>query len=394
MPRKKTQHETAQPKQKRAHGEGTIYKRKDGRFMIRVMVDGEQVTRYTSDEKEAERIRRQLVHMAEQGSLITARQQTLKAHMEQWLEMRRTDWRMSTYSCQMRNAINHIFPKLGSVTLQKLTPEKIEVFYGDLLKKGLQASMVRLIHGTLKQSLNAAVRWKKIATNPCIGVKLPRVQKEEYTILDAEGVRTLLDSIKGHWLYEGLLTLALATGMRRGELLGLTWNDIDFEQKQLRVERTRSLVWNPDTKENVVHVAAPKTEHSRRTIALPDFALEALRRHRMQQMEMRLKAKDWQEHDAVFCNQQGNFFWPNDIDARLKHVLKKAKLPAMRFHDLRHSAATILLEMDVPAKVVQERLGHSDITITLRIYGHVTKKMEYKATLALDEAFNNQTKHA
>jgi integrase len=179
------------------------------------------------------------------------------------------------------------------------------------------------------------------------------------------------------------LTLALVTGMRKGELLGLHWHDIDFNTGSLQVKRTVSRVG----KFGLV-VSEPKSARSRRKIVLPTFVLEILKQHRAYQKILRLQAIPlWKEGDIVFSNIYGGYVEPANLHEHFKSILKKAGLPDIRFHDLRHSAATILLEMGVHPKVVQELLGHSNISTTIDIYSHVLPSMQQEAANKLDELF-------
>jgi integrase len=182
-----------------------------------------------------------------------------------------------------------------------------------------------------------------------------------------------------------LLTLALATGMREGELLALHWQEIDLEKRVLQVRYTVGYI----NHQGIV-ISEPKTENGRRSITLPQFAVDELRRHRERQAQARETAGEkWKEHGLVFTNRNGRNIDRNYLRVLFKKLLKKAGLPDIRFHDLRHSAATILLSMGVPAKVVQEILGHSSISITLNIYAHVLPGMQEEAMEKMDDWFGD-----
>ncbi len=328
------------------------------------------------------------MHDLEQRSLVTAAQQSLKTYMEHWLQAKRLELKDGTYTYYRIYIETYIVPALGYMKLQRLTDAHIQSFYADLLED-LSANTVRLIHGILRSALDAAVKSKKIVANPCRLATPPRAVKNELTYLTLEQAQRLLEAARDHRL-ACLLTVAIASGMRQGELLALRWSDIDFAKAKVHVARSLSY-HNPDGTGHTYKEEEPKTRSSRRTIPLPDFAMEALQKHRIQQVEMRLKAAEWKDKGLVFPNSKGGYLWVRTLIIQFRKLLEKAGLPAIRFHDLRHSVATILLAMGVSPKVIQERLGHSNISITLGVYGHVTESMQQEATTKLNEQFKRFT---
>jgi integrase len=244
---------------------------------------------------------------------------------------------------------------------------------------------VRGLHSLLHSALENAVKWNLVGRNVCDLVSPPVPKRHEIQPLTPEQAQRLLRAAREHKL-ETLLTLALATGMRRGELLGLRWQDIDFEVGCLHVRHSVGRVGRYG-----MIKSEPKTQRGRRKIMLPAFVLEALRQHQQQQHAAREEAgSDWQEKDIVFAGRNGKYFDLNGLDYHFKRLLKSAGLPNIRFHDLRHSAATILLSMGVHPKVVQELLGHSNISITLDIYSHVLPSIQQEAMNKLDDLFGGQ----
>jgi integrase len=201
-----------------------------------------------------------------------------------------------------------------------------------------------------------------------------------------EQVQQLLAAARGHRL-EALFILALASGLRRGELIGLKWQDINFLTGTLQVRRILTRVPSKLPGKGYVE-AEPKAEKGRRSILLPPFVIEALKQHRAKQLESKLKAGSaWQDHDYVFCTSIGTHLNPTrDILDQLKASLKKAGLPDIRFHDLRHSSATMLLGMGVHPKIVQEILGHSQISMTMDTYSHVLPTMQREAMSKMNDA--------
>lgn len=212
---------------------------------------------------------------------------------------------------------------------------------------------------------------------------LPRHTRHEIQPLTPEQAQKLLAVAKGHRL-EAVVTTAVVTGMREGELLALQWSDINFEQGYLQIRRTVRRFTGQGMREG-----EPKTASSRRRIDLSPYLLEVLKHQRVSQLEARLKAgKAWEDHDLVFCNHLGKFFETGDLGKMFHTLLQDAGLPRLRFHDLRHSAATMLLAMGVNVKVVQELLGHSTVTMTLNIYGHVLPGQQQAAIEKMSDLFN------
>jgi integrase len=181
-----------------------------------------------------------------------------------------------------------------------------------------------------------------------------------------------------------LLTTAVVTGMRRGELLALRWADIDFDHKRLLVLHSVDFIVGNGYVED-----KPKTAAGKRVISLPDFLLDMLNGHRTKQLTQREACKDWQDHDLVFPNLKGKYMHPNHMGASFRQLLEDADLPPIHFHDLRHSASSILLCMGVNIKVIQELLGHSDISITLRTYSHLLPTMQQEAVQVWNDVFGN-----
>ncbi len=389
MPRRSPDQDSS--KGRHPKGEGSVFKRSDGRWIAQITLeDGKQKQYYAKSEKDANVKLRKALDELERGSLITEKDQTLKQYLEHWLEnVKRPSIKIGSY-LRYRDLLDHyILPALGHLPLRKLKPEHLEAFYTRLQKEGradgqggLSAKTVRLVHGILYQSLEGAVKRRRIAYNVCRDVSLPRVERQEMHTLTAEEAQRLLAVAKGHRL-EALLTVALTTGMRRGELLALQWKDIDWKGGSLQVRRSVNRYAGQGFK-----VSEPKTKQSRRKIALPLFVLEALKGHRTRQLEERLQAGTaWEDHGLVFSNIYGNFLNPSHLGTDFHKLLKKAKLPMVRFHDLRHTAASLLLKMNVSPKMVQEILGHSDIEMTLGIYSHVLPGMHEEAMDKMDQLF-------
>jgi integrase len=375
---------------RRVHGTGSVFQRLDRKgkqWVAQVVLEhGKTRQRYFWTQVEAADALNEMLYEQKRGMLVKEKDQTVQQLIEHWLEnVHKKTIRLSSYA-EYRSVTNtHILPELGYIKLQQLTIQRVERFYMRKQDDGLSASRIRAIHRVLHQALAYAVRTNLVMRNVCDAVKLPRLTRRERQPLTLEQAQKLLAVAKGHQL-EALLTTALVTGMREGELLALRWNDINFEQQYLQVRRTVRRIAGQGLKEG-----EPKSESSRRKIVLSPFLLGVLKQHRVRQLEAKLKAGPvWEEHDLVFCNNRGKFMDNPDLLKRFDRLLKAADLPHMHFHDLRHSAATFLLAMGVHAKIAQELLGHSNIAITLNIYSHVLPSLQKDAVDKLSSLFDQQ----
>jgi integrase len=237
----------------------------------------------------------------------------------------------------------------------------------------------QLTHAVLRRSLKQALKWGMIQRNPCDAVDAPRVPKREIAALDSDQVSKFLKAAKSDRLC-ALYVLAVATGLRQGELFALRWSDVDLKRKVVSVRYT--LVETPSER----FLAEPKSTKSRRQVDLPQFAVDSLLDHRKRMLAEGFAAVEW-----VFCDTHGGQLRrSNVIRNSFKPILKKAKLSGMRFHDLRHTSATLLLSQGVHPKIVQERLGHSQISLTLDTYSHVLPTMQLEAASKLDQLLSKK----
>jgi integrase len=248
------------------------------------------------------------------------------------------------------------------------------------LDSGLAPATVHKLHVVLHKALKAAVADGLIPRNAAAGLKLPRIIREEINPLDPEEARHLLETASGDRL-EALYVLALNTGMRLGELLALKWDDVDLERGVLRVRRTLTHV------DKAYVLGEPKTKKSRRTIRLTAGAVQALRDHLARQLEeMERMGSLYQPGGLIFATEAGTIINPSNLRNRsFKPLLKRAGLRPIRFHDLRHTCATLLLGKDVNPKIVSEMLGHASVSITLDIYSHLLPDMQERAARALED---------
>jgi integrase len=339
--------------------------------------------RYVSG-KTREEVRRKLVKaMSDRdgGLVFNAGALTVGEYMDRWLKDVKDTVRQSTHERYEYAIGPHIKPAIGRIKLKDLTSAQVRWFYRDRLDYGLAPATVHKLHVVLHKALKAAVSDGLIPRNPTASLKLPRIIKEEIDPLDQEEARRLLKAARGDRL-ETLYVVALNTGMRQGELLALKWEDVDLERGVLRVRRTLS------RRENAYILGEPKTKKSRRTIRLTAGAVRALRDHLSRQLEeMERMGSLYQPGGLVHATTTGTIINPSNLRNRsFKPLLKRAKLRPIRFHDLRHTCATLLLSSNVNAKIVSEMLGHASIAITLDTYSHLLPDMQESAVRAMEGA--------
>ncbi len=371
---------------RRGHNEGSVYYDKDkDRWVAAVSIaPGKRKKFYFEKKQDAVRKKNEALRELEQGTLASGGRKKLGEYLEDWLEnSHKSKLRIGTY-VNYKKKVGYLVEGLGEVWLQKLTPEQVQTFLQRKLDDGLSSKTVREIYGVLRLALKGAVRWGMVSRNVCDLVDPPTVVSREAVPLSEEQARILVRCVRGHRL-EVLLAMAVVTGMRRGELLALRWSNVDSDRRRLLVLHSVDFVAGYGYVEG-----KPKTSAGKRWVSLPGFLVDMLKQQRVQQLELKKVAKVWIDHDLVFPNLSGGYLHPNHMGEKFRGILKEAGLPALHFHDLRHSAATILLCMGVNVKVIQELLGHSDISVTLGVYGHLLPSMQQTVVDTWDSVFLNE----
>jgi integrase len=286
----------------------------------------------------------------------------------------------STYQFKMTVINKHILPELGNIKLVDLKPLTIQKFYSKKLKAGYSASYIKSIHAVISKILKAAAEWEYIPKNIAPLIKAPRIPTRNVTVWSMEEANQFINFVQGRRFFIAYI-LAIYTGMRKGEILGLKWKNCDLENARLCVSQTLSKV-----KEGLVF-QEPKTKGSKRTISLPSFAVQCLKKHKALQNELKLKFGNTYEDNAlVIASGLGRPIDPADNNRDMKYVIKKNNLPPISFHDLRHTHATTLLLLGENPKVVSERLGHANVGITLDTYSHVLPDMQKDLAKNFDQA--------
>lgn len=375
---------------RRAKGGGSVFQRKDGRWSGSVDLGGAIGVKrrkfvYGDTKKQVEERVRQLVNHVADGSPPQSRSPQLAAFLVQWLKAVRPTLRPSTYESYEYVARLHLVPTIGRITLEKLSVDHVASLIANKQDEGRHsATTVRYVLLILRNALSKAVRWGLVGRNVANLVDPPRISHKDVRVLSPEETKKLLDAARGEPI-EGLVFLAVSTGVRLGEALGLQWSDIDLDRRQLRINKALQRV----SGQGLVLIET-KTHRSRRTLVLPVKTAEALRAHRVHQAQLRRAAGSaWAAKDFVFTSSNGQPLDQRNVLRMFRRVLRKAKLPRMRFHDLRHSCASLLFAQHIPARVVMETLGHSRISVTMDTYTHVMPALMQDAADAMDRSLSS-----
>lgn len=374
---------------KRANGEGTIKKRKNGTWEAQITIGkdekGKKIRKsvYGKTQKEVAQKLTAMTNDLNNGLFVAPEAITVA----QWFDIFLADYNkgvkastLAQYEYQVRQNIK---PALGNVQLQKLTAPMIQRMYNEKLKT-LSPKSIKNLHGFMHKGLNQAVMCQYLKTNPCSACQLPRVEKKEMKTLTAKPLEMFLNEIKGK-TYEELYFVAVFTGMRQGELLGLTWDCIDFEKGQITVvkqlKRERKL-----TRENEYRFDSLKNGKSRVVVPAP-MVFDILKKVRRNQNANRLKYGSAYENkdNLVFTDELGNHLCHPTVWKCFKRRVSAIGYPDLRFHDLRHSFATLSIENGDDIKTVSENLGHATVAFTLDVYGHVTEKMKKQSADRMQE---------
>jgi integrase len=375
---------------KKRRGRGGISKVKGrdlyvARYTVETETGPKRKAVYGKDYEETERLLNEALANRDKGLVFDAGAITVASYMNRWLvDCAKSRVAHRTYDGYEQRIRDHINPGIGRIKLAKLSPANVQAFYNAKLNSGLAPGTVRAIYAVLSGALDQAVKWNLLPRNPASSVGPPRLPQEEMTVLDADQARRFLEAARGD-RWECFYVLALSCGIRRGELVGLKWSDIDLNASTLRINRQLQRMRDGGG----LYFTQPKNV-SRRTIRLPETAINALRSHRKRQAEDKLKAgPNWQENGLVFSTIKGTPVDAQNVTARsFKNILKCAGLPDLPFHDLRHSAATILLVKGTHPTYVQKLLGHQSIRLTLDLYSHWMPPMGEQAAMAMEEALS------
>ena len=335
----------------------------------------------------AERLLSELVEQKRTDTYVEPVRLSLAEYLlNEWLPLAEADLRHSTYDSYRRNVELHVVPRIGSTALQKLRPVDLTKFYAELLRNGrrngqggLAPKTVRNIHQMIRKALEDAVQLNYVVRNAAASAKVPRPasgRRREMSYWTADELRRFLasndDSAHWHAWY-----VAANTGMRRGEILGLRWRDVDLDRGRLAIRHTIISVAYK------VRSSDAKTERSERVIDIDPRTVEVLRAHRVAQRDIeRDVGVGYQNNDLVFAKPDGRPQHPDIFSNAFERRVARTDVPRIRLHDLRHTHATLLLQAGVPPKVVSERLGHASVAFTMQVYAHVIPGMQADAAAA------------
>lgn len=369
---------------RRAYGQGAIYRRADGRWEAQLRLGaGGRKSFYGKSRREATNKLAEASWMIASQLPVRCGRLTVAQFLGDWLAVTRRRVRPSTivnYELNVKRLGEH----LGVLPLLRLNPPRIQATYDALANKGLSAYSVLQAHRTLSRALTQAMHWGLIPRNPAATVFPPKPQPRETKGLTVEEMRVLINSTRGERFHA--LWLVLGTGgLRLGEALGLTWDQVDLASGRLHI---RKALQRQRTAGNVF--VPCKTRTSRRTVILTRLAHQALQRHRRRQSALPPTTHPWGHYGLVFSTSAGGPLDQARPNLALRRALDRAGLPRIRIHDLRHTAASALLADGVHPKVVQEFLGHSSIKVTLDVYSHVTPTMHAEAMRRLDRILRGE----
>lgn len=332
--------------------------------------------------KDAERQLRRYIEQVENSFERKVDKSTVSEFLRHWLKAYcEPRLAQNTIRGYRTNIEKHIIPYIGKTQLSSLTPRDIQKLYSQLASNGLSGTSIRYVHNNLHRALEYAVKQEIIYRNPASLVDPPKINRYESTPLSSNDAQRLLTAAKGSELYAPI-TLAVTLGLRRGEVLGLQWCDVDF------VHNTITINHSGNYENGKMVLSSPKTKQSRRTLRMPDLLREALLVTQQKQNEIAMfVGEGFNPQNVVCCRADGSILDIHSLHRKFKALLEYHRIPDIRFHDLRHTYATLMLKDAVPAKIVQNALGHSSIGITMDTYSHVISEMQDIAADATNSIF-------
>ena len=350
-------------------------------------VSGKRERRYKTikgTKKAAEAALRKMIDDMENGNITSASAMKVEDWMNTWLENYLPNIEATTRAGYREKIKNYIIPELGNTQLKVLKADQVQRWINGLRQRGLSPKTIRNVYNNLNAAMKKAVVLRMLPFNPCDGVELPKLIRYEAKVYDTQEIKRLLEAAKGSDMYLVVL-LGVSVGLRRGEMLGLKWASVNFEAKTISIRENRVMA------DKELITKGPKSAAGQRTVSIGDEVVAALSQARMDYFNDRaeLGAK-FRDDDYVVRQKDGRPLRPDSMTQKWERFLERNNLPHIRLHDLRHSHATALIQAGVSPKVVQQRLGHADVSITLNTYTHVLPGMDQEAAAKIDDLiFNN-----
>lgn len=335
----------------------------------------------------------------EAGEYIAPQKMTFAAFVEEWkTKYAQRELGAKTLENYLIQVNNRLIPEFGHMALDQIKPMHILTFLEKLQHDGarkdgkegaLSSGMIQYVHRVMKNIFNRAVEWRFIKTNPMQDIKKPKVEQAEISVYDEKEVKQLFEALEHEKLmWRVMISLALTTGLRRGELLALEWKDIDLDNRIIDVRQSLTFV-----KDGGYLIKEPKTKNSLRKVSIPQSLLPDLKALKVQCNKDRLNAAElWEggERFFVFSAWNGKPLYPSSVKTWWSRFIKRNNLRYIRFHDLRHTSATLLINQGVHAKIISERLGHANILTTMNIYGHALRSADQAAADKFDTFLNKR----
>ena len=369
---------------KRGQNEGSIHKREsDGLWCATLnlgYVNGKRKRKYIYGKTRRDVAEKLATALSEQqqGLPVVSEKETVGSFMTRWLEdVARPSLRPRTFDSYAMIVNRHLIPALGKIKLTRLSPQDVQKYMRQKTESGLSSRTVQYHRAVVRKALNDGLRWGSVARNVAQLATPPKQSRAQLRFLTPEEARSFLDVVRGHRL-EALFAVALAIGLRQGEALGLRWQDVDLETGIVNVRYALQRTGGS------LQLVELKTRNSLRSIALPDVTRRALREHRTRQLEERLTAPYWEDHGFVFASTVGTGIDPRNLTREFHQLRAAAGMDWLRFHDLRHGCASLLMAQGVNPRVVMEILGHSQISLTLGTYSHVAPELAREAAGKMD----------
>lgn len=365
---------------KRGNREGSIHRLPNGHWRGQVSHDGHRLSKVFITQVDCIEWVRKNRNQISEGLSYASSQLTLSEYLDEWLTTKKITRRYSTWLHYSWLVQRYICPTIGNIKLKDLQANHIQSLYSQLLKSGTGIYSVRKIHFVLHCALNQAIKQEVILRNPACLVDPPPKPHREMTILTESQVTQLLITAKNHRL-EALFYLTITTGVRESEVLALKWSDLDWLRRTLKIERQLERPHGEG-----VQFSPPKTAFGIRSIKLGSKSIEVLRQHyERQQIERIVAGETWKEYDLIFPTSVGTPIEQRSLLRTFKILLRNAGLPPIRFHDLRHTSASLMLNHDIPVIIVSRRLGHARTSITSDVYGHLLPNMQDEAAEMIDD---------